>query len=74
MWTGKFRLLRIWEKLPAFTYYPTFLEKSRQPFDWYKALVLEGARENEFPQHYLVMIESMESVVDSGQHQKNDKF
>jgi gamma-glutamylcyclotransferase len=58
----------------AFTYYPTFLEKSRQPYDWYKALVLEGARENEFPQHYLVMIESMESVVDSDNTRRTINF
>jgi hypothetical protein len=61
-------------KIPAFTYYPTLLEKSRQPYDWYKALVLEGARENRFPQHYLVMIESMECVVDSDNTRRTINF
>jgi gamma-glutamylcyclotransferase len=50
--------------ISAFTYYPTLVEKSRQPFDWYKALVLEGARENEFPRHYVAMIESIDCVID----------
>ena len=58
----------------AFTYYPTLVEKSRQPYDWYKALVLEGARENSFPQHYLAMIESTESVVDSDNTRRTTNF
>ena len=60
--------------ISAFTYYPTLVEKSRQPFDWYKALVLEGARENEFPRHYVAMIESIESVVDSDNTRRMTNF
>lgn len=48
----------------CFTYYPTRLDNDKRPYDWYKALVLEGARENGFPPHYLEMIEAVESLID----------
>ena len=34
------------------------------PFDWYKELVLSGARENRLPRDYLDAIEAVPSVVD----------
>lgn len=48
----------------CFTYYPTRHESGRPPWDWYKAFVLEGARENRFPESYVAMIEAVESRVD----------
>jgi gamma-glutamylcyclotransferase (GGCT)/AIG2-like uncharacterized protein YtfP len=61
-------------EIPAFTYYPTRVDKSRRPYDWYKALVLEGARENSFPRHYLAMIESIESAIDLDHRRRRTNF
>ena len=43
----------------CFTYYPTLHVRDLRPWDWYKAFVLEGARENRFPDHYIEMIEAV---------------
>ncbi len=48
----------------CFTYYPTLHAQNRPPWDWYKAFVVEGARENRFPDHYIAMIEAVEHLVD----------
>lgn len=48
----------------CFTYYPTVFNAELRPYDWYKAFVLEGARENSFPVHYLEMIAAVESMLD----------
>jgi gamma-glutamylcyclotransferase len=50
--------------LECYTYYPTILDQSLPPWDWYKGLVLEGARENNFPSAYLKMIEAVHCRVD----------
>lgn len=52
------------KNIDAFTYYPTQLNCEAKPFDWYKAFVLIGARENNFPSEYISSIESIESEVD----------
>jgi len=61
-------------EIPAFTYYPTRVENSRRPYDWYKALVLAGAKENNFPQHYLTMIESTESLIDPDHARRSTNY
>ncbi len=61
-------------EIPAFTYYPTLLEEARKPYDWYKALVVAGAKENGFPQHYLAMIESITSVIDPDKNRTTKNF
>jgi len=50
--------------LNCFTYYPTRLDAALQPWDWYKAFVVEGARENKFPGTYLSMIEAVNCLED----------
>lgn len=50
--------------LKAFTYYSARLDCEFLPYDWYKRFVLEGAIENGFPQSYVSMIESVESIMD----------
>jgi len=37
----------------------TYIDDTRQPYDWYKALVVAGVRYHGFPDHYLLMIESV---------------
>ena len=48
----------------CFTYYPTLYEQSMPPWDWYKRYVLEGARQNRFPESYIDMIEQVEAWPD----------
>ena len=48
----------------AFTYFPSRLDCVVLPFDWYKAFVLLGARQNDFPENYISLIESVECQVD----------
>ncbi|MGI9317509.1 MAG: gamma-glutamylcyclotransferase family protein [bacterium] len=58
----------------CFTYYPTRLDRQIRPFDWYKAFVLEGARENRFPAHYLGMIASIEALVDPHHERRSSNY
>ena len=48
----------------AFTYYPSRLDCVVLPFDWYKAFVLFGARQNNFPDKYISLIDSVECQAD----------
>lgn len=50
--------------IKVFTYYPTRLDCELLPYDWYKRFVLDGAIENGFPQNYISMIESVNSITD----------
>ena len=38
---------------------PSQLANNIQPFDWYKYLVLAGARQHGFPKHYIMTIEKV---------------
>lgn len=58
----------------AFTYYPTRLDQSLKPYDWYKAFVLEGAIENGFPEHYIEYIRSVECMVDPDESRRKENF
>jgi hypothetical protein len=55
----------------AFTYYPSRLDCAVLPFDWYKAFVLHGARQNNFPDEYISLIESVECQVDQDIDRRN---
>lgn len=48
----------------CFTYYPTLEDHDLLPFDWYKQFVLQGARENSFPEEYLASILAVAEVMD----------
>ena len=48
----------------CFTYYPTQHGNGLPPWDWYKAFVLGGAKENGFPEDYIAMIDAVEHRVD----------
>ena len=50
--------------IEAFTYYPTHIDTSLQPYHWYKEHVLRGAREHGLPDHYIKRIESVASIAD----------
>ena len=49
----------------VFTYYATNIDSSLKPYHWYKQHVLEGARENEFPEEYITSIENVLSIKDN---------
>jgi hypothetical protein len=42
----------------------SYIDDSLRPYDWYKELVLAGARFNRFPDHYLKEIESVQALPD----------
>ena len=48
----------------AFTYCGTKINPDLKPFHWYKKHVLAGAKENNFPDEYITLIESVESIDD----------
>lgn len=50
--------------IEAQTYYATHIDASLKPYHWYKAHVLQGARENELPAPYVQIIESFASIAD----------
>jgi len=43
---------------------PEFVNPALVPFDWYKALVIEGAKYHKFPAAYLAAIEAVPSLAD----------
>ena len=58
----------------AFTYYPTRLDESLKPYDWYKAFVVAGAIENRFPEHYIDFLKSVECVEDPDAERRAANF
>ena len=43
---------------------PEFIDSALLPFDWYKALVIEGTRFHRFPAEYVGEIEAVPSIAD----------
>ena len=50
--------------IDAVTYYATNLNPDLQPYHWYKSFVLEGAVENNLPEHHIAVIRNIESIDD----------
>lgn len=50
--------------IAAVAYFASAMDPSQRPYHWYKAFVVEGAREHGLPQEYLQMLESAPSVPD----------
>jgi len=48
----------------AFTYCASHIDPAVKPFHWYKKHVLAGAKEHAFPNEYISLIESIESIDD----------
>ncbi len=61
-----FPVLHDGEQVEAMTYLarPERQDPGICPFDWYRDLVLLGARMNRFPGHYLAFIEQVPTVAD----------
>ena len=49
----------------AITYVATIKDAALLPFDWYKALVLAGAREHALPPDYVLNLQQVNSAADS---------
>ena len=52
-------------RIEALTYYAIDIDIIQQPYHWYKEHVLRGAREHNFPDDYIAMIEAQESIDDA---------
>ncbi len=57
----------------CFSYFaqPEHIEEGLKPYDWYKSLVLQGARYLCFPEAYIAAIEANVSVPDQDQHRRD---
>lgn len=57
----------------ASIYFATDIEDSLQPYSWYKALVVAGAKEHCLPAAYVAQLEAAEAVKDpdAGRHASN---
>ena len=57
--------------IEAFTYYATNIDPALKPFDWYKEHVLRGAWENELPQDYIRIIDTIDFDKDPDKERRN---
>ena len=53
--------------LSAQIYYATARDQRLLPYDWYKAFVLAGARENRLPPEYIAFLEATACIPDADQ-------
>ena len=51
-------------RLNAWTYYAIRTDPSAVPYDWYKALVVSGAREQALPPGYVALLENVPAKID----------
>ena len=49
-------------------------EVSLKPFDWYKALVIFGALEHQFPSNYITNVKNIESMPDTNDERSNKNW
>lgn len=52
----------------------SFIDDSRRPYDWYKELVMAGAKFHGFRDHYLKEIEQMQALRDPDSARRADQF
>jgi gamma-glutamylcyclotransferase len=52
-------------RLSALTYYATSIDPGIRPYDWYRDLVIAGAREHGLPEEYVRILEKVATVMDS---------
>ena len=51
-------------RLSASIYYATSIDPGIRPYDWYRDLVVAGAREHELPEDYVRVLEKVATVMD----------
>lgn len=52
-------------RLSATIYYATSISPGIRPYDWYRDLVIAGAREHQLPEEYVRILEKVATVTDS---------
>ena len=59
--------------LRASTYFATKIRANMKPFTWYKAFVVNGARQHNLPPHYIAFLQEIEADQDpnTDRHRKN---
>jgi hypothetical protein len=57
----------IWNgnRLRVLTYYATSIDPHAKPYDWYRDLVVAGAREHALPNSYIEKLQSIEVISDT---------
>ncbi|MEO0949455.1 MAG: gamma-glutamylcyclotransferase family protein [Cyanobacteria bacterium J06641_5] len=60
--------------IKAGMYYATHIDASRQPFDWYLAFVLSGAREHGLPATYLHDLQTITAAIDPDVTRRQQNF
>ena len=59
------------ESIRVITYYATRVQRGLLPYLWYKAYVIEGAKQNGLPTDYIRTLDSIESVEDPVEGRRN---
>lgn len=62
------------QDVKVLTYKATRINSCLKPFDWYKALVLAGAKENLLPEDYVKKIEATDVVRDQNEERRKKHF
>jgi len=64
------------DQIKVFTYLANhnYIDDSLSPFDWYKGLVVEGAKYHHFPRAYIEEIMKIESIEDQDLSRAEKKF
>ncbi len=62
------------QDIKALTYKATRKNSYFKPFDWYKGLVLAGAKENLLPEDYVKKIEATDVVIDQNEERRKKNF
>lgn len=50
------------------------IDNQLKPFDWYKSIILEGAKQNQLPQDYIEKIESLDFEVDKDEERQSKRM
>ena len=64
---GERSVMVIWNgnRLRVLTYYATSIDPHAKPYDWYRDLVVAGAREHALPNSYIEKLQSIEVISDT---------
>lgn len=60
--------------LQAQTYYATKIDPSAVPYDWYKALVIAGAKQHKLPEGYISALEKIVAKIDANAQRAKKNF
>jgi len=61
------------ESVKATTYFAMELDRTLKPYDWYRALVIAGAKQHDLPKELIAELERVEFTVDRGVNRKSKR-